>query len=118
MTNVTFARKPAGGRHSRLPPALRRVLRALDPRLRLAAAVGWSIALVSLAMALLVGFWTMREAREALEREIGQLYATHAQRLIDTIDTNLAGRREWVAASATLIGVRDGDLTGPSTGCR
>ena len=115
MTNVTFARKPAGGRHSRLPPALRRVLRALDPRLRLAAAVGWSIALVSLAMALLVGFWTMREAREALEREIGQLYATHAQRLIDTIDTNLAGRREWVAASATLIGVRDGDLGGPET---
>jgi signal transduction histidine kinase len=97
------------------PPLSDRLLRALDPRLRLAAAVGWSIALVSLAVALFVGLLTMREAREALEREIGQLYATHAQRLIDTIDTNLAGRREWIAASAKLIGFRDGDLSGPDS---
>ncbi|MFD1627437.1 histidine kinase [Azospirillum griseum] len=109
MTNVTFERD---NRHPLLA-RLRRVLRALDPRWRLAAAIGWSIALVSLAVALFVGFWTMRDARTALEREIGLLYATHAQRLIDTIDTNLAGRREWVAASATLIGVRDGALGGP-----
>lgn len=113
MTNVTFERD---GRNPPLRPPqrrARRLLRALDPRWRLAAAVGWAIALVSLVVALFVGFWTMRDAREALEREIGLLYATHAQRLIDTIDTNLAGRREWVAASATLIGVRDGDLAGP-----
>lgn len=113
MTNVTFERD---GRNPPLRPPqrrARRLLRALDPRWRLAAAIGWSIALVSLAVALFVGFWTMRDARDALEREIGLLYATHAQRLIDTIDTNLAGRREWVAASATLIGVRDGDLAGP-----
>lgn len=95
------------------PPVFVRILRALDPRLRLAAAVGWSIALVSLAVALVVGLLTMREARDALEREIGQLYATHAQRLIDTIDTNLAGRRDWIAASAKLVGFRDGDLSGP-----
>lgn len=93
-------------------PPIRRWLRAIDPRWRLAAAVGWAMALVSLAMALFVGLWTMREAREALEREIGLLYATHAQRLIDTIDTNLTGRREWVAASASLIGVREGALAG------
>ncbi|QCG89005.1 HAMP domain-containing protein [Azospirillum sp. TSH100] len=95
------------------PPVFVRIMRELDPRLRLAAAVGWSIALVSLAVALVVGLLTMREAREALEREIGQLYATHAQRLIDTIDTNLAGRRDWIAASAKLVGFRDGDLSGP-----
>ena len=116
MTNVIFDGHDGG---SASHPGSRHLLRSVDPRWRLAAAVGWSIALVSLAVALFVGFWTMREARQALEREIGQLYATHAQRLIDTIDTNLAGRREWVAASATLIGVRDGGaggaLAGPET---
>jgi len=115
MTNVTFGIGRDGRRRATPPRGARRLLRAFDPRWRLAAAVGWSIALVSLAVALFVGFWTMREARDALEREIGLLYATHAQRLIDTIDTNLAGRREWVAASATLIGVREGGLAGSET---
>lgn len=118
MTNVTFGGPAAPGETDRPSPSRRagsRLLRMLNPRLRLAAAVGWSIALVSLAVALFVGFWTMGEARDALEREIGQIYATHAQRLIDTIDTNLAGRREWVAASAMLIGVRDGALAGPES---
>lgn len=114
MTNVIFG-IGRDGRRATPPRGARRLLRAFDPRWRLAAAVGWSIALVSLAVALFVGFWTMREARDALEREIGLLYATHAQRLIDTIDTNLAGRREWVAASATLIGVREGGLAGSET---
>ncbi|SMH34854.1 sensor histidine kinase [Azospirillum agricola] len=112
MTNVTFGGGGGVG-ESVGETGAGPLLRSVDPRWRLAAAIGWSIALVSLAVALFVGFWTMREARQALEREIGQLYATHAQRLIDTIDTNLAGRREWVAASATLIGVREGGLAGP-----
>lgn len=120
MTNVIFgaeAGAETGGETggSTRRRGVPRLLRALDPRWRLAASVGWSIALVSLAVALFVGFWTMREARQALEREIGLLYATHAQRLIDTIDTNLAGRREWVAASATLIGARRGGLAGADT---
>lgn len=118
MTNVTFGGPAPTTETGRPSPSRRagpRALRMLNPRLRLAAAVGWSIALVSLAVALFVGFWTMGEARDALEREIGQIYATHAQRLIDTIDTNLAGRREWVAASAMLIGVRDGALAGPES---
>ncbi|MGQ9368252.1 histidine kinase [Azospirillum sp. ST 5-10] len=101
---------------TKVTAALARLGSAVDPRRRLAAAVGWSTALVSLAVALAVGSWTMRDARQALEREIGLLYAAHAQRLIDTIDTNLAGRREWVAASAALIGGRDGGQDGGQDG--
>lgn len=86
-----------------------RILIALNPRRRLAAAIGWSIVAVSLLAAAASGIWTMREARQAVEREIGLLHSAHAQRLIDTIDANLAGRREWVAASATFMGNR-GDL--------
>ncbi|MDK9698427.1 MAG: cache domain-containing protein, partial [Siculibacillus sp.] len=83
---------------------------ALDPRRRIAAAVGWSIGAVSLIVAALVGAWTMGEARRAIETEIGLVYASHAQRLAETIDANLAGRRQWVAASATLMGARIGAL--------
>jgi len=75
-----------------------------------AAAVGWAIAAVSLIVAAVVGLWTMGEARRAIETEIGLVYAAHAQRLAETIDANLAGRRQWVAASATLMGARIGAL--------
>jgi signal transduction histidine kinase/flavin-binding protein dodecin len=75
-----------------------------------AAAVGWSIGAVSLVVAAVVGIWTMEEARRAIEGEIGLVYASHAQRLAETIDVNLAGRRQWVAASATLMGARIGAL--------
>lgn len=65
---------------------------------------------MSLIVAAVVGLWTMGEARQAIEREIGLVYASHAQRLAETIDANLAGRRQWVAASATLMGARVGAL--------
>jgi signal transduction histidine kinase len=87
-----------------------RLLAALDPRRRVAAAIGWAIGAVSLVVAAVVGAWTMGEARRAIEGEIGLVYAAHAQRLVETIDANLAGRRQWVAASATLMGARIGAL--------
>lgn len=65
---------------------------------------------MSLLIAAVVGLWTMGEARRAIEGEIGLVYASHAQRLTETIDANLAGRRQWVAASATLMGARIGAL--------
>jgi len=84
---------------------------ALDPRRSLAAAIGWTIGLLMLIIAALTGYATMRTARAAIEREIGQLYAGHAQRLIDTIDANLAGRRQWVAVTGRLIALsREGPL--------
>ena len=85
--------------------AYRAAFRSLDPRASLAASVGWSICVLSLVLAALTGMFTMRAARHAVEREIGQLYAAHAQRLIDTIDANLAGRRNWVATTGRLIGL-------------
>ena len=68
-------------------------LRALDPCTSLAAAIGWTVCALMVMIAALTGFLTMRAARGAIQQEIGQLYAGHAQRLIDTIDANLAGRR-------------------------
>ena len=76
---------------------------ALDPRYSLAAAIGWSIGVLMLLIAAITGLLTMRAARGAIEREIGQLYVGHAQRLIDTIDANLAGRRQWVSITGRLI---------------
>ena len=82
---------------------LKAALRALDPRVSLAAAIGWTVCALMLVIAAVTGFFTMRAARGAIQQEIGQLYAGHAQRLIDTIDANLAGRRQWVAITGRLI---------------
>lgn len=76
---------------------------AVDPRYSLAAAIGWSVCVLMLLIAAITGLLTMRAARAAIQREIGQLYAGHAQRLIDTIDANLAGRRQWVSITGRLI---------------
>lgn len=76
---------------------------AFDPRYSLAAAIGWSICVLMLGIAAVTGLVTMRAVRDAIEKEIGQLYAGHAQRLIDTIDANLAGRRQWVSVTGRLI---------------
>lgn len=84
---------------------------AFDPRYSLAAAIGWSICVLMLGIAALTGVVTMRAARSAIEKEIGQLYAGHAQRLIDTIDANLAGRRQWVSVTGRLIAL-SGDASG------
>ncbi|KAF0232132.1 MAG: hypothetical protein FD175_327 [Beijerinckiaceae bacterium] len=78
-------------------------LHALDPRYSLAAAIGWSICALMLVIAAITGLLTMRATRTAIQQEIGQLYAGHAQRLIDTIDANLAGRRQWVSIAGRLI---------------
>ena len=83
-------------------------LRALDPCTSLAAAIGWTVCALMVMIAALTGFLTMRAARGAIQQEIGQLYAGHAQRLIDTIDANLAGRRQWVAITGRLIALDAG----------
>lgn len=83
-------------------------LRPLDPRASLAAAIGWTVCALMLVIATLTGFLTMHAARGAIQQEIGQLYAGHAQRLIDTIDANLAGRRQWVAITGRLIALDAG----------
>ena len=81
-----------------------RLLQMLDPRQRLAVALGWSITLISLVLAAATGLWTVSATRNAIEAEIGQLYSSHARRLIETIDANLAGRRQWIAATGRLLG--------------
>jgi signal transduction histidine kinase len=85
-----------------------RLASMLDIRRSLAARIGWSIALTALLIATITGLYTMRVARAAIEREIGQLYNAHAQRLIDTIDTNLAGRGQWISATATFLATAGG----------
>lgn len=105
MADDTLGNREAAGTTSFLV-ALR--WRALDPRYSLAAAIGWSICALMLATAAITGFLTMRAARGAIQLEIGQLYAGHAQRLIDTIDANLAGRRQWVSVAGRLIALSGG----------
>lgn len=79
--------------------------RAFDPRRSLAAAIGWTICGLMLVIAVITGIVTVRAASRAVEREIGQLYAGHARRLIDTIDANLAGRRQWVSIAGRMLAI-------------
>jgi signal transduction histidine kinase len=102
MADVAQRSPRPGGVTNQAP--LRSFLASFNPRWSLAAATGWSIAAVTLAAALLSGIWTGLAARAAIEREIGLFFAAHAQRLVDTIDANLAGRRQWIAATARVMG--------------
>jgi len=81
-----------------------RLTRHLDPRLHLAAAIGWLVfaivALAALAAATLA-------AQEAEQRAIGdakRLLAQFATQIRQTLDTTLATRRAIVLATATQIG--------------
>lgn len=86
-------------------PAGASVWYAFDPRRSLAAAIGWTICGLMLVIAAITGIVTVRAASRAIEREIGQLYAGHARRLIDTIDANLAGRRQWVSIAGRMLAI-------------
>ncbi len=86
-------------------PAAAPFWRALDPRASLAAAIGWTICGLMLVIAAITGIVTVRAASRAIEREIGQLYAGHARRLIDTIDANLAGRRQWISIAGRMLAI-------------
>ncbi len=104
MHDTAQGTRIAGRPRTGFRAALELLAASANPRRSLAAATGWSIAALSLVAAIASGIVTGLAARSAIEREIGLFFAAHAQRLTDTIDANLAGRRQWIAATARVMG--------------
>src|SRR5436190_1831159 len=94
--------------YAALGMAMWRFLQRFNPWLHVAAAVGWCIAILSLVSAIGAGLLVMEQARHALERERGVLFATESGRIVDTIDAYLAARFHLMRAAAELAGRRDG----------
>ncbi len=64
----------------------KRLIRAIDPRLGLAARIGWLFGLVSVGLSVIVGFYIGHLSESVIEREVGAFYASRAQHVADSID--------------------------------
>jgi signal transduction histidine kinase len=64
----------------------RRLLRAIDPRLGLAARIGWLFGLASAGLSVIAGLYIGRLSESVIEREVGAFYASRAQHVADSID--------------------------------
>ncbi|MDE2147447.1 MAG: HAMP domain-containing protein [Burkholderiales bacterium] len=86
---------------------LRGLLRPLDPRRHLAAAIGWLVfAIVALA-ALAAATLAAREAEDRALADTQRLLAQFATQTRQALDTALATRRDVVQAAATMIALTD-----------
>jgi signal transduction histidine kinase len=65
------------------------LFRSLDPRLSLAARIGWLSGILSVLFSLLAGLYVGTLAQATIEREIGTLYADRAQHIADAIDLKI-----------------------------
>lgn len=65
------------------------LIHALDPRLSLAARIGWLSGALSVLFSLLAGIYVGTLAQATIEREIGTLYADRAQHIADAIDLKI-----------------------------
>jgi signal transduction histidine kinase len=65
------------------------LLKLLDPRLSLAARIGWLSGILSVLFSLLAGLYVGTLAQATIEREIGTLYADRAQHIADAIDLKI-----------------------------
>jgi signal transduction histidine kinase len=65
------------------------LINALDPRLSLAARIGWLSGILSVLFSLLAGLYVGTLAQATIEREIGTLYADRAQHIADAIDLKI-----------------------------
>jgi signal transduction histidine kinase len=80
-----------------------RLTRPLDPRLHLAAAIGWLVfAIVALA-ALAAATLAAQEAEQRAAGDAERLLAQFATQIRQTLDTTLSTRRAIVVATATQI---------------
>ena len=82
-----------------MPP----ILRALDPRCSLAAAIGWLVFALSLTLALVADLWLDEIVRNnLLDQRIRQLDRT-AERVASRVDLNLAVRVQKIRVLAATM---------------
>jgi signal transduction histidine kinase len=82
---------------------LRKMLKALDPRLSLSARIGWLSVVLSVLLSLLAALYVGALAKAAIEREIGTLYADRAQHISDAIDLKIQASVSNLQLAAGLL---------------
>jgi signal transduction histidine kinase len=82
----------------------------LDPRLHLAAAIGWAVGLLTLLTAALTATFVLWQTRTDLEADSAALFASETSRLADSIDTALQDKLRTISASASLLDAADRSL--------
>lgn len=76
----------------------------INPRLSLAARIGWLSGLLSVFLSLLAGIYVGTLSQTTIEREIGALYADRAQHIADAIDLELQANVSTMQVGASVLG--------------
>jgi signal transduction histidine kinase len=79
------------------------LLKTLDPRLSLAARIGWLSGVLSVIFSLLAGLYVGTIAQTTVEREIGALYADRAQHIADAIDLKIQASVSTLQLAAAIL---------------
>jgi signal transduction histidine kinase len=90
-------------------PIVQRLLERINPRRSLAAAIGWTLALLFCAGAYLGSLWAGSLARTRLETQTGVLYQQYALHISNALDDNLYDRLQWLRGMADVFAVRAAD---------
>lgn len=80
------------------------LVKALDPRLSLAARIGWLSSILSVVLSLLAGVYVSSLAGLTVENEIGALYADRAQHIADAIDLRIESTVSAMRLAASILG--------------
>lgn len=88
------------------------VIKTLNPRQSLAARIVWIFGLMSVLLSVLAGQIVGNISRNAIERDIGALYANRAQHISDAIDLKISGSVKSLEIAERILGTnglrRDG----------
>ena len=87
-------------------PILNRLFERLSPRRSLAAAIGWTLALLFFAGAYLASLWVGNLARKRLEDQTGALYQQYALQVSNALDSSLYDRLQWLRAMGDVFATR------------
>lgn len=85
---------------------LNRLLERLSPRRSLAAAIGWTLAVLFFAGAYLASLWVGNLARKRLEDQTGALYQQYALQVSNALDSSLYDRLQWLRAMGDVFATR------------
>ena len=87
-------------------PIVNRLLERLSPRRSLAAAIGWTLAVLFFAGAYLASLWVGNLARKRLEDQTGALYQQYALQVSNALDSSLYDRLQWLRAMGDVFATR------------
>jgi signal transduction histidine kinase len=84
---------------------LGRLINSLDPRLSLAARIGWVFGSFSIILSLLAGLYFGNLSQIAIEQQIGELYANRAAHIADAVDLKIQSGTSAMHLAVSLLGM-------------